>query len=74
MAFTSHPHHGSRWRLQSLTNPVAQLALRAVAEWRHRRTERLLEGLPAEIRKDIGWPARDSQKRPILCSRGRADQ
>lgn len=74
MAFTSHPLHGSGWRLQNLTNPVAQLAIRAVAEWRQRRTERLLEALPAEIRKDIGWPARDSQKGAIFGSRGRADQ
>ena len=35
-----------------LTVPVAKL----VAAWQRRKTERMLEGLPQEIRKDIGWP------------------
>ena len=29
---------------------------RVVAAWNRRKTERMLEGLPQEIRKDIGWP------------------
>lgn len=29
---------------------------RAIAAWHRRKTERMLEGLPQEIRKDIGWP------------------
>jgi hypothetical protein len=28
-------------------------------EWRRRETEKLLEALPADIRKDIGWPANE---------------
>jgi hypothetical protein len=33
---------------------LAALALRDA--WRRRQTEKMLEGLPTEIRKDIGWP------------------
>ncbi|MBW6424643.1 hypothetical protein KX729_24635 [Rhizobium sp. XQZ8] len=33
---------------------VTVLALREA--WRRRQTEKMLEGLPTEIRKDIGWP------------------
>jgi hypothetical protein len=29
---------------------------RGIAAWNRRKTERMLEGLPQEIRKDIGWP------------------
>jgi hypothetical protein len=29
---------------------------RALAAWNRHKTERMLEGLPQEIRKDIGWP------------------
>ncbi|WP_117192641.1 hypothetical protein [Rhizobium terrae] len=28
-------------------------------QWRRRQTERMLEGLDPEIRKDIGWPTTD---------------
>ena len=28
-------------------------------EWHRRQTEKMLEGLDPEIRKDIGWPATD---------------
>jgi hypothetical protein len=35
---------------------VMSLFDRAVAAWNRRKTERMLEGLPQEIRKDIGWP------------------
>lgn len=35
-------------------------AVRAAHNWRirreNRRTRRIVEGLPASIRKDIGWP------------------
>lgn len=36
--------------------PHLSLFERAVAAWNRRKTERMLEGLPQEIRKDIGWP------------------
>lgn len=38
-----------RGRISSLTERLA-------AAWNRRKTERMLEGLPQEIRKDIGWP------------------
>lgn len=28
--------------------------------WRRRQNEQVLEGLPSEIRKDIGWPSTDN--------------
>lgn len=28
--------------------------------WRRRQNEQVLEGLPPEIRKDIGWPSTDN--------------
>ncbi|TWF54260.1 hypothetical protein [Neorhizobium alkalisoli] len=34
-------------------------ALRLIDNWNRRKTERMLEGLPVDIRKDIGWPASD---------------
>ncbi|TNM64938.1 hypothetical protein [Aliirhizobium smilacinae] len=36
--------------------PAMSLFERAAAAWNRRKTERMLEGLPQEIRKDIGWP------------------
>jgi hypothetical protein len=38
--------------LQWLASPFARM----LAASRRRKTERMLEGLPQEIRKDIGWP------------------
>jgi len=38
------------------TYPQPSLFERAIAAWNRRKTERMLEGLPQEIRKDIGWP------------------
>jgi hypothetical protein len=35
---------------------ISTFAERAAAAWNRRKTERMLEGLPQEIRKDIGWP------------------
>jgi hypothetical protein len=32
------------------------LVARVSVEWQRRKTERMLESLPQEIRKDIGWP------------------
>lgn len=40
----------------SLIRPALTVAVRLRDRWSRRQTERMLEGLPAEIRKDIGWP------------------
>jgi hypothetical protein len=40
----------------SFIRPALNVAFRLRDQWRRRQTERMLEGLPAEIRKDIGWP------------------
>ena len=39
-----------------LLTPAA-LLLRLRAQWRRRQTEKMLESLPSDIRKDIGWPS-----------------
>ncbi len=41
--------------------PIAALAaINAMRSWhQHRRDEQELEGLPFDLRKDIGWPAAD---------------
>ncbi|MFB9947290.1 hypothetical protein ACFFP0_00445 [Rhizobium puerariae] len=39
-----------------LFNPARSAVLKLRDGWRRRQTERMLESLPAEIRKDIGWP------------------
>jgi hypothetical protein len=49
----------SRFRpspLVSFIRPAALTVLRLRDAWRRRQTEKVLEGLPSEIRKDIGWP------------------
>ena len=61
MAFLSSSTQGSGWQFRSLTRPITRLASHLQTEWRARRTERMLESLPADIRKDIGWPAPDDQ-------------
>jgi hypothetical protein len=40
----------------SLIRPALTVVARLRDQWHRRQTERMLEGLPAEIRKDIGWP------------------
>lgn len=40
----------------SATQQAISLFERVIAAWNRRKTERMLEGLPQEIRKDIGWP------------------
>ncbi len=51
----SHSHH---FGLSLLRYP--SLALMRVREgWRRRQSEKMLEGLDPDIRKDIGWPASD---------------
>ncbi len=60
MTMISDPHlTGSGRPPPTLASPIQSLsrAIRlARAEWRRRQNERTLEALPAEIRKDIGWP------------------
>lgn len=49
----------SRFRPSSFASfvyPALRLILKIRDERRRRQTEKVLEGLPAEIRKDIGWP------------------
>ncbi|MET3585001.1 hypothetical protein ABID21_001102 [Pseudorhizobium tarimense] len=68
MALSSTTARLTGSRIRGLTRPLTRFALHVQAEWRHRRTERMLESLPAEIRKDIGWPAADtprSQDNPL---------
>ena len=40
----------------SLIRAALVPALKLRDNWRRRQTEKMLEGLPVEIRKDIGWP------------------
>ncbi|WP_377297842.1 hypothetical protein [Rhizobium sp. SGZ-381] len=51
-----------RWQLPSLPLLHKAFALAALwrAAYRRRQTERLLEALPFDARKDIGWPAGDA--------------
>ncbi|MCF6368713.1 DUF1127 domain-containing protein [Rhizobium halophilum] len=60
MAFISQNRFGSTHSgLAKIAAPFMRLASRVQADWRQRQTERMLESLPAEIRKDIGWPSGD---------------
>lgn len=34
-----------------------------MARWERRRTEKFISSLPAEIQKDIGWPADERRRR-----------
>lgn len=57
---------GSRFRPSSFVSfvrPALRLTVRLRDEWQRRRTEKMLEGLPAEIRKDIGWPTTNAAPR-----------
>jgi len=40
----------------SFIRPAVDAVLKLQNAWRRRQTEKVLEGLPSEIRKDIGWP------------------
>lgn len=55
---TYHGSARSRVRPSSFASLLypARVALKLRDEWRRRQTEKMLESLPAEIRKDIGWP------------------
>ncbi len=51
----AHRMHGARSSTRLPETRPSLLAKLAIA-WQRRKTERMLEGLPQEIRKDIGWP------------------
>lgn len=56
MTTTQHSSTNSGWQFR---NQIFRLAAQLQAHWQHHRTEKMLEALPAEIRKDIGWPSSD---------------
>jgi hypothetical protein len=41
---------------------VASYAGRLLRSWRRWQTERQIESMPFEIRKDIGWPSADNDR------------
>lgn len=41
----------------SLVRPALLLIVKLRNDWHRRQTERMLEGLDLDIRKDIGWPS-----------------
>jgi hypothetical protein len=53
-----HVHHPRKTHLHepSALDALRVLVARVMVAWQRRKTERMLEGLPQEIRKDIGWP------------------
>jgi len=50
--------------LAALTAPLASTATQLRRWHDRRRTERALEGMPLDLRKDIGWPSAAPQQRP----------
>lgn len=60
-SITSHAAGGSCSRLVSdgYSSPLRRLASRLASAWRHHRAELELEGLPFDLRKDIGYPSAD---------------
>ncbi|MGF9564029.1 hypothetical protein [Neorhizobium sp. JUb45] len=57
--FTSHHAHKSN----SVFGAVWAIAVGSIAEvrasWRRRKNAELIQSMPAELRKDIGWPTSD---------------
>lgn len=69
---TTISYHGSHGRpspLSALFHNVTDLPARLRQEWRLRQTQKMLESLPAEIRKDIGWPTSDASNPADLRGR-----
>lgn len=67
MATLSFHHTGSTssWTLPSAYHPfrpAGRLAARLIAQWRRWQTEREVEALPFDLRKDIGWPTPDTNR------------
>ncbi|WP_416796725.1 hypothetical protein [Ciceribacter azotifigens] len=58
--------------LAALTAPLASAATQLRRWHDRRRTERALEGMPLDLRKDIGWPSAIPQQRPARSARSRA--
>ena len=61
---TRNAHHtgsssGSLPQTTSFLWPAGRLASRVATRWHRWRTQRMLEDLPFDIRKDIGWPTSD---------------
>lgn len=50
--------------MTTLTAPLASAAMQLRRWHDSRRTERALEGMPLDLRKDIGWPSAAPQQRP----------
>ena len=57
MAYTSPSDSG--WQFRSFARPITKLTAQLQLRWRQHQTEKMLESLPSEIRKDIGWPTSD---------------
>lgn len=57
-----HEETGSWLRLRSPTwlSRVFDAGFQLHAWWQHKRNLRILESLPADTLKDIGWPANDT--------------
>jgi hypothetical protein len=53
----------------AFTQKAQHLFARIGAEISRRRTERMLEGLPLDIRKDIGWPTPDQQQTKVPAAK-----
>lgn len=58
--------------IAALAAPFASAASRLRGWQNRRRTERALEGLPLDLRKDIGWPSAGPQERPVRSLRSPA--
>ncbi|RCW28710.1 hypothetical protein DFR48_101728 [Ciceribacter lividus] len=58
--------------LAALAAPLGSAATQLRRWQNRRRTERALEGMPLDLRKDIGWPSAGPQERPVRSMRSRA--
>jgi hypothetical protein len=52
-----HRRSPTHARGSGLLHAPATLLLRLRDQWRRRQAEKMLESLPSDIRKDIGWPS-----------------
>ena len=46
----------------SVSHPFTAFVARLRADWDRWQTERAIEALPSDMRKDIGWPTSDIQQ------------
>ncbi len=58
--------------LAALAAPFVSAATQLRGWQNRRRTERALEGMPLDLRKDIGWPSPAPQERAARPSRSHA--